>query len=107
VFPHTRRYNAATAEAAARAIRLKARGRYKVTVMVDGLRKAERRAFAHDLRAMRVNPYKVRGVLKEENNALIRLADAICGLVRDTEEGQSWAGDMLRRLQQQGFTVQA
>ncbi len=31
IFHHTRHYNAATAEAAARAIRLKARGRVKVT----------------------------------------------------------------------------
>jgi hypothetical protein len=107
VFPHTRRYHAATAEAAARAIRLKAGGRYKVTVLVDGLRKTERRAFAHDLRTARVTPYKVRGVLKEENNALIRLADAICGLVRDAEEGQVWAEEMVRRLQQRGFLVQA
>jgi hypothetical protein len=106
VFPHTRRYHAATAEAA-RAIRLKAQGRYKVTVLVDGLRTTERRAFAHDLRAARISLYKVRGVLKEENNALSRLADAICGLVRDAEEGQSWAVDVLHRLQQWGFIVQA
>jgi len=37
VFHDTRRYHEATAVAAARAIRLKARGRYKVTVLVDGL----------------------------------------------------------------------
>lgn len=106
VFPHTRRYNAVTAEAAARAIRLKAHGRCKVTVLVDGLRKTERRAFTRDLRAARVNPYKVRGVLQEENNAMIRLADAICGLVRDADEGQAWAGDVLRRLHQRGLIVQ-
>lgn len=107
VFAQTRRYNTATAEAAARAIRLKAQGRYKVTVLVDGLRKTERRAFAHDLRAARVHPYKVRGVLKEENNALIRLADAVCGLVRDADEGQGWAEEIVRRLQQRGYLVQA
>jgi hypothetical protein len=107
VFPHTRRYTAATAEAAARAIRLKASGRYKVTVLVDGLRKTERRAFARELRALRISPYKVRGVLKEENNAWIRLADAICGVVRDAEAGQAWARDVVRRLQHRGFLVQA
>ncbi len=107
VFHRTRNYNAVTAEAAARAIRLKAAGRIKVTVLVDGLRKTERRAFARELRASQVNPYKVRGVLKEENNAMIRLADAMCGLVRDAEEEQAWASDMLRRLAQRGFVVQA
>ncbi len=105
VFHRTQNYNA-TAEAAARAIRLKAAGRFKVTVLVDGLRRTERRAFTRDLRASNVNPYKVRGVLKEENNAMIRLADAICGLVRDAEERQVWASDMLRRLKQHGLVVQ-
>lgn len=107
VFYRTRNYNAATAQAAARAIRLKGPGRIKVTVLVDGLRRTERRAFARDLRASDVNPYKVRGVLKEENNAMIRLADAMCGLVRDAQEGQNWASDILRRLEQRGFIVEA
>ncbi len=74
---------------------------------MDGLRKTERRAFASELRASHVSPYKVRGVLKEENNAMIRLADAICGLIRDAEEGQTWAGSMLRHLEQRGFIVEA
>jgi hypothetical protein len=91
----------------ARAIRLKAPGRYKVTVLVDGLKRTERRSFTQELRAARVNPYKVRGVLKEENNAMIRLADAICGLVRDAGEGQAWAVEMLGRLKRRGWLVQA
>ena len=89
------------------AIRLKARGRYKVTVLVDGLQRTQRRAFAQELRAARVNPYKVRGVLKEEHNAMIRLADALCGLVRDAEEGQAWAREMAGRLEQRGFLIRA
>jgi hypothetical protein len=107
VFHDTRRYHEATAVAAARAIRRKARGRYKVTVLVDGLKRTERRAFAQELRAARVNPYKVRGVLKEENNAMIRLADALCGLVRDAEEGQAWARDMATRMERRGFLIRA
>ena len=34
-----------------------------------------------------------------ENNTFIRLADALCGLVRDVEDGQEWASEMLRRLE--------
>jgi Protein of unknown function (DUF3800) len=107
VFHHTRRYHETTAAAAARAIRLKARGPYKVTVLVDGLQRTQRRVFAQELRTARVNPYKVRGVLKEEHNAMIRLADALCGLVRDAEEGQAWAREMAGRLEQRGFLIRA
>jgi hypothetical protein len=78
----------------------------RVAVGGGNLRKTERRAFTRDLRAAHVSPYKVRGVLKEENNAMIRLADAICGLVRDADEGQAWADDVLRRLHQRGLIVQ-
>ena len=56
VFHDTRRYHEATAVAAARAIRLKARDRYKVTVLVDGLQRTQRRAFAQALRAARGSP---------------------------------------------------
>lgn len=102
LFHDTRRYHEATALAAARALRLKARGPYKVTVLVDGLQRTQRRAFAQELRTARVNPYKVRGVLKEENNAMIRLADALCGLARDAEAGQDWARGLARRGAFQG-----
>jgi len=74
-----------------------------VTVFVDGLRKHEAERFDRLLRAQRVGIKKVRGVQKEQNNAFIRLADALCGLVRDAEEGQAWAVDALRRLERNGL----
>jgi hypothetical protein len=40
----------------------------------------------------------VRGVRKDENDALIRLADAVCGLVRAAMEGQ----DGMRKLYEKG-----
>lgn len=58
----------------------------KIYCYVDGLRKTERRRFANGLRKLRVNTDKVRG-LKDENSALIRLADAAAGFVRDSLEG--------------------
>ena len=49
----------------------------------------------------------MRGVLKEENNAMIRLADALCGLIRDAKEGQAWAHDMAGRMERSGFLIRA
>ena len=43
---------------------------------------------------------------REENEALIRLADAICGLVRDAREGHPWAGAALAELRQHGLVTE-
>lgn len=51
------------------------------------MKKTERRAFAVGLRKLKVKIRKVRGVRRDENNILIRLADAVAGFVRDVLEG--------------------
>ena len=90
--------------ATANAVRQKTQGgAHEVTVFVDGLLKHEAVRFGRLLRTRTQGVRKVRGVRKEQNNALIRLADALCGLVRDAEEGNAWAGDALRRLQANGL----
>ncbi len=48
---------------------------YKVTVFVDGLNGSELPRFTHGLRDLHIQTRKVRGVRKDENDALIRLAD--------------------------------
>ncbi|OGL87740.1 hypothetical protein A3I42_02590 [Candidatus Uhrbacteria bacterium RIFCSPLOWO2_02_FULL_49_11] len=75
-------------------------GAYKATVFVDGLRKQELERFVDGLRALRISRRKVRGVRRDENDALIRLADALCGWARDAHEGDSWAAEMMRLLEQ-------
>lgn len=62
---------------------------YKATIIVDGLRASEVAHFAAALRQLRISVRKVRG-MKDESNSLIRLADAICGFVRDYLEGQEY-----------------
>ena len=94
-----------TALTTARAIQSKAHTPYKVTVFVDGLRRQEIPIFTKTLRRLQVQTSKVRGVRREENNAFIRLADALCGLVRDAEEQQAWAQEMLASLQQRGLVT--
>ncbi len=62
---------------------------YTASVYVDGLSKTKQREYSQELRKLGVRVRKVRGVTKDENNALTRLADAIAGFVRDALEGQS------------------
>ena len=60
-FRQSRQYTDLTAEATARAIRLKTEGSYKATVFIDGLRKSERRTFATLLRTRHVRPTRYVG----------------------------------------------
>ena len=88
-----------TSFATAKAI-LKKSGKddYKVTVFVDGFKKKEIEIFSKGLRDLNIRTRKIRGVKKDENNAFIRLVDAICGLVRDKEDGNEWAGKITAKL---------
>ncbi len=62
---------------------------YTTFVYVDGLSKTKQREYSQGLRTLGVRVRKVRGIAKDENNALTRLADAIAGFVRDVLEGKS------------------
>jgi hypothetical protein len=90
VFRGTNDYEAATVEGIARVLRyFEAAQGYKTFVYIDALSKSKRREYGALLRKSGVSTYKVQGVTKEENNALVRLADAIAGFVRDALDGDS------------------
>ncbi len=89
-YENTSAYLDLTILATARAILLKAGEEdYKATVIVDGLRDREAIKFASSLRHLRIGIKKVRG-MKDESNPLLRVADAVCGFLRDYLEGQKY-----------------
>ena len=99
VYPGTRAYRDLTLLTIAKALGERTHRDYKVTVVIDGLRRSETRQVAVDLRRIRVPVRKVRGA-RDESNALIRLADAVAGFARDGEEGtQPWLA-LLERAKQ-------
>ncbi len=104
-YTNTRRYNEATARVAVQSIQAKVEEAYRVRIVVDGLTAGEKRQFVRLVRDLSVRPDDVRGG-REESDAFIRLADALCGLVRDVEDGQSWAIQALNRLQRRGLVVE-
>jgi hypothetical protein len=91
LFQNTRQYQELTALTTAKAVLKRARPPYKVTIFVDGLSATAVVGFTRTLRGLHIQTRKVRGVRKEESSALIRLADAVCGLVRDFHEQVPWA----------------
>ncbi|MDP2951519.1 MAG: hypothetical protein Q8N55_03995 [bacterium] len=93
-----------TSYATAKAILKKAQKKpYTASIYVDGFNKKEVANFSKELRALQINKKKVRGVKRDENNAFIRFADALCGLVRDQEDGREWAIEMVRKLKKRGI----
>lgn len=59
---------------------------YITRVYVDGLAKTRRSHYRKRLQQLGVSMGQVRGVRKDENSPLTRLADAIAGFVRDGQE---------------------
>ncbi len=70
---------------------------------MDGLSASGISEFSRTLRDLHIQTRKVRGVRKDENNVLIRLADSLCGLVRDAHEQTPWAEDAVRSLKSAGI----
>jgi hypothetical protein len=89
VYRNTRDYSILTTQAIAQALNATGETDYKATVLIDGLPRTQERLVGHQLHQFGVHTKKVRGVKKDENDALIRLADAVCGFVRAATEGQA------------------
>ncbi len=60
--------------------------KYTFNVYVDGLSKKDEKYYGSQLHHLGIHTKKVKGVKKDENNPMIRLADSICGFVRDVIE---------------------
>jgi hypothetical protein len=78
---------------------------YKATVMVDGLRDSERQAFTKGLRSRGIRTDKVRGG-DEQNECLLRLADALCGFVWDAVPGKTRIRKVLEKAVREGYITQ-
>ncbi|MCL5406940.1 MAG: DUF3800 domain-containing protein [Patescibacteria group bacterium] len=69
---------------------VKTKEKTKASVFIDGLERKEILMVKTGLRRIGLNTEKVRGI-KDESNAIIRLADAIAGLVRKKVKGAPYA----------------
>jgi hypothetical protein len=95
VFSHNTNYDLATLIAIAKAVHWEKLTDFTTLIYVDGLSKTKRQEYATELRKLKVPIHKVRGVAKDENNALIRLADTLAGFIRDVLEGKAPDGQEL------------
>lgn len=104
-FTNSKQYIEMSSFATARAILRKAKEDYSASIFVDGFNKRELEKFERGLKELRIKKRKLRGVRKDENNALIRFADAVCGLIRDVEDGNETAITLLKQLMKNGVVI--
>ena len=102
----TRAYLSFTVETIAWAIDASTNQPYKATVLIDGLPRSHEREVGSALRRLNIKTFKVRGIRKDENDALIRLADGVCGLVRAAVEGQVEMREVFEQARQKGHLVE-
>jgi hypothetical protein len=67
--------------------------KYKAAIFIDGLSRPSWRKTGSELRKRGILTEKIRGV-EDESHALIRLADAVAGLVREQVEGREFAKEL-------------
>jgi len=100
LYQSTKAYSALTVQTIAKV--LKRTTAYQATVFIDGLPRSQEQRVGLQLRRLGVRVKKVRGV-KDENEVLIRLADATCGFVREAMEGEPAMLKLFKQGIQQGF----
>ncbi|MBI4601020.1 MAG: DUF3800 domain-containing protein [Planctomycetes bacterium] len=88
VWPGATDYPAKTLLTIARAVFHAGGDDHKATVYMDGLPRPHYKTFRRRLSGLGVHIKKVRG-RKEESDAFMRLADALCGFVRAAYEGSA------------------
>ena len=98
-------YELATVTATANAINAYCRQEgiesYKATIVIDGLRRSLQNRTGKLLRNLGIRTKSVRGE-RDETNPMIRLADAVAGMVREAHEGDAHFSKFKKRLEEQG-----
>lgn len=89
LYKETKEYKTSTIIAIVKAIQaIKDYKRHKFVISVDGLGEKDQRFYGSQIHRLGIPSRTVRGVRRDESNALIRLTDCICGFIRDVVEGK-------------------
>lgn len=75
---------------------------YRVSIMIDGLKPSEEARVGKSLRQLGVHSRKVRGG-RDKSEPILRLADRIAGLVRESYEGQQEYEAIQKQLERRGI----
>jgi len=95
-------YISLIAQTIIKVIRFKAYGNYQATIIIDGINEAEQKRVSRLLKESHIRYNKVRGP-KDESTALLRLADAMAGFLRDYHERKDYTDKLYRTFQRREF----
>lgn len=105
VFRHQTAYHDLTCLVIAKALHRYLESRkikkYKATILIDGLRKNQENQTSKILRDLGIGIRKVRGV-RDDANAIVRLTDALAGMIRETDKGNTEFLNLKKKLSDLG-----
>lgn len=81
-------------------------GKYKVNVVIDGLRKKDKEIVRKELKNLNIKYSKIKMGLKDEQDILLRLTDALAGFTRDYLENEKYAVDLIDKQDFKKFFVE-
>lgn len=105
VFENQKNYDLLTIIGIAKAVHFDNSKHYSTSIYVDGLAKTKRQEYGSELRKLGIQTRKVQGVAKDQNNALIRLADSIAGFVRDAVDNSGIETELLKKALKNGEII--
>jgi len=105
VFHNSKEYVALTAFALVQAILSYSDKKVECSIIIYGLKESDQKKTLSVIKNFHIRYRKVRG-LKDQSEPILRLADSIAGLVRDEDEGESYAEGLLQKLKNGGIISQ-
>lgn len=81
----------------AKSILSKEEENYTATIIIDGLKGKEMDEVRKELKKLKISYRKIRG-MKDEQDAILRLADSIAGFLRDYVEKQQYTREIMKKF---------
>ncbi len=109
VYQDTTAYTPLTAMAISKAVIYKVKnydGKYKVNIVIDGLGKKDREIVRKELKNLNIKYNKIKIGLKDEQDVLLRLVDALAGFIRDYLEKEKYALDLIDKQDFKTFFIE-
>lgn len=106
IYAETKTYTQLTSLSIAKAVLAKGENNYSVTVIIDGLTKADTEKVRRELKKLKVKYDNIRG-MKDEQSVFLRLADCIAGFLRDYVEKQPYTKEIFALLKEKKIIVEA
>lgn len=101
-FENTREYTVLTSLTIAKTILMQDIKEPIVTIIIDGLNDKERENVSKELKKLKIRYRKIRG-MKDEQNILLRLADAFAGFLREYYEKETYTHQFFNRFRRSDF----